>query len=168
MATRRKVFVSYHHGGDRNAYETFVRLYQNKHEVVHDNSPDRPIGSEDPDYVIRRLREDFLRGASTTIVLCGRNTPGRKYVDWEILASLNQDMGLVGIYLPTARREDDKVIIPSRLYDNTQSGYALFRSWDTLQNSPDSLSDWIEESLTRDKSLIRNGHDKRLANAPLV
>lgn len=165
---RRRVFVSYHHGGDRNYYDTFCKFYEVKHEIVHDNSPQRAIESDDPDYVIRRLREGFLTGASTTIVLCGRNTPGRKYVDWEILASLNQDMGLIGIYLPTARRNDDKVIVPDRLHDNVASGYALFRAWDTLQNDADALSAWIEESLTRDKALIKNGRDKRLASAPLV
>ncbi len=167
MTIRRRVFVSYHHGGDRDYYDRFVRLYEDKHEVVQDNSPDRAIESEDPDYVIRRLREGFLTGASTTIVLCGRNTPGRKYVDWEILASLNQNMGIVGIYLPTALRDGDKVIVPDRLHDNVQSGYALFRAWDTLQNQADALSSWIEESLTKDQSLIKNGRDKRLANAPL-
>jgi hypothetical protein len=162
------VFVSYHHGGDRDYYETFVRLYQTKHEIVHDNSPERRIESADPDYVIRRLREGFLTGASTTIVLCGRNTPGRKYVDWEILASLNQQMGIVGIYLPTALRGDaNKVIVPDRLHDNVQSGYALFRAWETLQNGPDALPSWVEESLTRDRVLINNRRDRRLANAPL-
>src|SRR5438874_1865601 len=81
---RRKVFVSYHHAADSDAYAAFARVFSEGLELVQDNSVERRIGSDDADYVIRRIRENYLTGSSVTIVLCGRNTYGRKFVDWEI------------------------------------------------------------------------------------
>src|SRR4051812_45355630 len=107
MDVRRKVFLSYHHGGDRPYYQWFADKFANELQLVHDNSVERTIGSKDPDYVIRRIRENYLTGASVTIVLCGRNTWGRRYVDWEILASINQQMGIIGLNLPTNEQLDN-------------------------------------------------------------
>src|SRR2546423_15153149 len=77
---RRKVFVSYHHDADGAYYDAFARLFSRGLEVVRDNSIERRIGSDDPDYVMRRIRENYLTGSSVTIVLCGWNTFGRKHV----------------------------------------------------------------------------------------
>ncbi len=81
------------------------------------------------------------------MVLCGRNTPWRKYVDWEIKATLDKDHGLLGIWLPTARRDIyGSIIVPDRLHFNVQGGYAQFVSWDSLclPNGPAFLKLWIE------------------------
>lgn len=165
---RRRVFVSYHHAADSGYYGYFLSLFAGAYEIVHDHSVDRIIESDDPDYVIRRIREDYLRGASVTIVLCGRNTFGRKYVDWEILASLNQEMGLVGLNLPTnLRTPDGNFPIPPRLYDSWFTGYASMVEWGTVVSNPDYLPYILESSLWRSRTLIDNGRSKRLINAPL-
>ena len=85
-AIRRKVFVSYHHDLDQAYYDRFSALFCGVYDILQDRSLDRRIGSEEAEYVMRRIREDYLRGSSVTIVLCGRETPWRKYVDWEICA----------------------------------------------------------------------------------
>lgn len=168
MGTRRKVFVSYHHGGDIGYYNKFVNIFSSTYQIVHDNSVRQPIQSVDADYVIRRIRERFLTGASVTIVLCGNNTGGRRYVDWEILASLNQQMGLIGLNLPTNRANPNgKYDVPGRLNDNIKSGYALFRNWYTITNTPQNLSPLIETALQKSKGLIVNNQPKRLRSASL-
>ncbi len=162
---RRKVFVSYHHGNDRPWYEEFSRRFAAGYELVHDHSVERTIGSEDADYVVRRIHERYLTGASCTIVLCGSETPWRKYVDWEILASLNQRMGLVGLNLPTnPLRPNGRYTVPDRLNDNIQSGYAPFADWDTVIGDPASLLRLIERSLAINKTLIYNSRYRRLRN----
>lgn len=167
-APRRKVFVSYHHTADASWYDRFVDVFSETYQIVRDNSVDRAIGSEDADYVIRRIRDNYLTGSSATIVLCGKNTWGRKYVDWEILSSLNQRMGLIGLILPSnVVGTDGKHVVPERLMDNIKQGYARWRVWSTVRSDPRKLSLLIEEALTKDKGLIDNSCPKRLRNASL-
>ena len=42
-ATKRKVFVSYDHGGDRAYYESFMNTFSDRYDVIHDNSVERAI-----------------------------------------------------------------------------------------------------------------------------
>ena len=60
--------------------------------------------SSSAEYVIRWIREGFITGPSCKVVLCGALTPQRKFVDWEIKATLDKDHGLIGINLPTNPR----------------------------------------------------------------
>jgi MTH538 TIR-like domain (DUF1863) len=67
------------------------------------------IDSDDTDYVMRRIREVYLKGSTVTLVMLGRCTWARRYVDWEIQASLRQDRGIVpngllGIKLPSFQK----------------------------------------------------------------
>ena len=127
---KRKVFVSYHHGNDQWFYNEFSRVFNDTYDVISDNSLDRAIDSDNPDYVMRRIREKYITGSSCTIVLCGAETPNRKYVDWEIKATLDKEHGLIGINLPTSiTSQYGGVIVPDRLHDNVQSGYAVWIDW---------------------------------------
>ena len=169
MPAKRRVFVSYHHDADTTYYDQFVGAFSNAFEVLRDHSVDRQIDSDDPVYVMRRIREKYLTGASVTVVLCGRNTPGRKYVDWEISASLGQRMGLIGLKLPTVRTADNGgIIVPDRYYDNYRRGYAKWLDWGTIVGSPLALSNSIEASLQTDKALIDDSRLRKRRNDPIV
>ena len=98
---KRSVFASYHHDGDQAYYDYFARVFADAYQIIRDNSLRKTILSDDADYIMRRIREDYLTGTSCTIVLCGNTTPWRKFVDWEIKASLDKRHGLIGIGLPT-------------------------------------------------------------------
>jgi hypothetical protein len=114
---------------------------------------------------MRRIREDHIRGSSCTVVLVGRDTPLRKYVDWEIMATLETDHGLIGVQLPTAPLTPNNTVnVPARLSDNINSGYALWLSWSQLTGSAQQLADYIEQANARDKSLIVNSRERRLRN----
>jgi Thoeris protein ThsB, TIR-like domain len=62
--TKRKIFVSYHHGGDRAYYDMLCTTFCDKYDVIYDNSPERRIDSEDVDYVRRRLCDNCITGSS--------------------------------------------------------------------------------------------------------
>jgi|WetSurMetagenome_2_1015567.scaffolds.fasta_scaffold70499_3 hypothetical protein len=125
-----RVFVSYHHDNDQCYADRFTRLFDSSYDVLTDRSLREPIKSADPDYTYQRLRDDFISGSSCTIVLCGSETCNRKYVDWEIKATLDKHHGLLGLLLPTHRPSfDGSYVVPNRLYDNIQSGYAHWMSW---------------------------------------
>jgi hypothetical protein len=67
LQTKRRIFVSYHHGGDRAYYDAFSRTFCDQYDVIEDNSLDRAIDSADVDYVRRRLSENCITGSSCTI-----------------------------------------------------------------------------------------------------
>ena len=102
---KRKVFISYHHGGDQAYYDAFSKTFADTYEAIFDNSLERRIDSDNVDYVIQRIRDNFITGSSCTVVLCGAETPWRKYVDWEIKATLDKEHGLIGVNLPTNRTD---------------------------------------------------------------
>jgi MTH538 TIR-like domain (DUF1863) len=78
--TKRKIFISYHHGEDQFHYDVFSSIFHNHYQAVSDNSLDRQIDSDNVEYVMRSIRENYITGSSCTVVLVGRETWGRKYV----------------------------------------------------------------------------------------
>ena len=166
--TKSKVFVSYHHGGDRRYYDSFSSTFCDAYDVVFDNSPERRIDSEDARYVIQRIRDKFITGSSCTIVLVGQHTWGRKYVDWEIDATLEREHGLIGAYLPTAGRSTEgKIIVPDRLHANIESGYAVWVSWEQLTASTLALTGLIAQAKAKSRSLIDNTASRLQKNAAI-
>lgn len=125
-----RVFVSYHHGNDQGHFDAFVRLFSETYSAVTDRSLDRVIDSDDCDYVYQRIRSEFITGTSCTVVLCGAETQNRKYVDWEIKATLDKGHGLLAVSLPTRRTLWQGVsALPDRLQDNLMTGYAHHIPW---------------------------------------
>jgi MTH538 TIR-like domain (DUF1863) len=171
IQTKRKVFISYHHGGDRTYYDAFSRTFCDQYEVFHDTSLERAINSDNTDYVRWRLAEKCITGSSCTIVLIGRDTWGRKFVDWEIDATLEKQHGLIGVMLPT----DDLGLlsssysnpVPDRLQDNVQSCYAVLYPWNDVTASAAALKCVIDFAVAMPSSLIKNDRPPRYRNASL-
>lgn len=161
FGTKRKVFISYHHRGDQKWFNEFTRLFGDRFEIFYDTSLDGRIRSDDAEYINRTIREDHIVGSSITIVLCGGETWKRKYVDWEIHSTLHHKHALLGIALPTAvKGNQGKIVVPSRLHDNIQSGYAHWLgAW---SNDPQALQTAIETSIqnSQGKSRINNSREK--------
>ena len=162
---KRKIFVSYHHGNDAQYYQGFAQYYSTTYDVLQDVSVDRVIDSDNADYVIRTIRENYITGSSCTVVLCGAQTRWRKFVDWEIKATLDRAHGLIGVNLPTNPRDvAGRVHKPDRLQDNIDSGYAIWIDWNSLQTGSVDLTAWIEAANSRSKTLIVNSRSLRRRN----
>lgn len=165
LGVKRKVFVSYHHGGDRAYYDAFIAAFSKSYDVIQDNSVERAVDSTDTDYVIRRIRENYITGSSCTIVFCGAQTPFRKFVDWEIKATLDKQHGLIGVNLPTNPMGSNfKYTVPDRLYDNIVSGYAVWVDWAALTQSVQSVKNYIELANSKPASLINNSRALKWRN----
>jgi len=166
LARKRKVFVSFHHGSDQYYFELFTGTFGVSYDVFYDQSLDGHIRSDDPEYVNRAIREDYIRGSSLTIVLCGRETWKRKYVDWEISSTLHYEHALLAIILPTAQKTyDGKVIVPDRLHAKLVTGYAHLTNWPT---DAANLKWNIEEAIRKgsQKSQIDNSLPRMQRNRP--
>ena len=166
--TKRKIFVSYHHANDQSYYDTFSKYFAETFSLVYDNSLDRIVDSDDCEYVMRRIRENYISGTSCTLVLCGPETRWRKYVDWEIKATLDKQHGLIGVLLPNNPPLQPPVgqgaHKPDRLQDNIDSGYAVLTTWNELIAYPAGLPNLIQEANQRSKTLIKNGRAMRQRN----
>ena len=159
--TRRKVFISYYHG-DQEAVNKFVSDYSDIFifKTVGVVDGDFDFDSNNPQYIMRRIREEKLQDSTVTIVLIGSCTHSRRYVDWEIKASLQQGQslpnGLVGINLPYMGNTGGA---PRRLLDNiernlqkTDIGYARYYIY---PSSKEELKQWIEDAYSA--RTLRNG-----------
>ena len=166
---RHKVFVSYHHDQDQWYKDHLLQFMKN--DVVDRSVGDGDIDSDDLKVETTRqyIRDDFIADATVTIVLIGRCTWRRKYVDWKIGSSLrdtdkNPRCGLLGILLPThpdyAARSGqvNPRLVPPRFADSwgAPTNYARLYRWPKIWN-PDS-SEWRSlQAKARAQQNIRNG-----------
>ena len=104
---------------------------------------DDVINSQNTEYVLRRIRELYIRDSTVTIVLIGQCTWARRFVDWEIQSSLRPagglPNGLVGILLDKRIRPP----LPPRFKLNKDSGYAKYHFYPPTVAT---LEDWIEDA----------------------
>ena len=101
-----KVFISYHHENDQGYKERLVDFGE-QHAIFIDRSVDTDdIPDSLKDETIReKIRDEYLRDSTVTIVLIGTRTKRRKHVDWEIYSSMydgaiNKKSGILVIMLP--------------------------------------------------------------------
>ncbi len=154
---RHKVFVSYHHDNDQYHRNLFEEMFSNVHDIMVSKSVQiGDINENLPAATIRqKVRDEYLRDSTVTIVLIGSETWKRKHVDWEIGASIrstqyNPRSGLIGIFLPTHSDYDrDKYsphICPPRLHNNVECNFAKLYDWNT---NPNTVQSWIHEAFER-------------------
>ena len=159
MNNRHRVFVSYYHTEDQGYRERFEGLFSDVHDIMVSESVE--IGDIDPNLntetIREKIRDEYLRDSTVTVVLVGAHTWQRKFVDWEIGSSIRQTQynsrsGLLGILLPTyPRPQGDRTqynpyTIPPRLYDNIERGFAKIYNW---SGDPNIVQSWIHEAFTR-------------------
>ena len=164
MNNRHKVFVSYHHDNDQAYRNEFEILFSNIFDIMVSRSVQ--IGDLNPelatDTIRQRIRDEYLRDSTVTVVLIGAETWKRKHVDWEIGSSIRQTQynprsGLLGILLPTYPRPYGQPrayfdhTIPPRLYDNIQCEFAKIYGWST---NPNHVQSWIHEAFDRRNRII--------------
>ncbi|CAN1542169.1 MTH538 TIR-like domain containing protein [Fimbriimonadaceae bacterium] len=176
MATRHKCFISYHHD-DQTEVNDFIKTFADERDAFIARAvgvmAQDIINSYDKDYVMRRIREEYLTDSTVTILLVGKCTKHRKYVDWEIASTLRNDpnnkrSGLLAINLPSAGKNANA---PDRLNDNwgidkdgNQTGYARYYLYPSRK---DVLAKWIQDAFDARilrPSLIDNTRDLRKNN----
>jgi MTH538 TIR-like domain (DUF1863) len=164
LLVKPKIFVSYHHGLDQIYYDSLFADQTYGYKFMHDNSLERKIQSENNEYIMRRIRDEYLTGTSCTIVLCGLQTAQRKFVDWEIDATLEKQHALVGLWLPTLPLIGNGTEKPARLQDNLDSGYAVWAKYNDVVADHSKLVTLVHEARSRSKKLIKNDRPRKYRN----
>jgi hypothetical protein len=138
----RNFFVSYHHDYDQEYVEELRQIKRGM--KVADYSLKKDI-SQYTDEQIYSVIRNKMRACSVTIILIGERTGHRKWIDWELWASLRgyknskdpkrsfRPKGLLAIYLPTASHS-----VPKRLKANIDSGYAVSMRWKNIERDLES------------------------------
>ncbi len=149
-----RVFISYHHANDQR--------YKNELKSIHDNISffDMSVDTGDideglNDETIRvKIRDEYLKDSTVTIVLVGTNTKDRKHVDWEIYSSMfnsskNKKSGILIVNLPTINgsqisiSEKDKDILGRNI------SWSPISSYERYNYMPKRLVDNVKEKGVR-------------------
>lgn len=160
----RNCFISYHHEYDQ---QYMLRLRQLKAGLrVADYSLKEDISHLTDETIYKKIR-DKMRNCSVTVVLVGERTGHRKWIDWELWASLRgythpsdpyksfKPNGLLAIFLPTSSHS-----VPDRLQDNIESGYAVCMKWSNMERDFESKVNYAHWSRTNVAYKIRNSRER--------
>lgn len=162
--TTRNCFVSYHHERDQNYLSDLRHLIAGM--KVADYSLKDDIGHLTEDTIYKKVREK-MRNCSVTIVLVGERTGHRKWIDWEIWASLRaythpnnpyksfKPNGLLAIFLPGENHS-----VPARLKDNIDSGFAVSMHWKNLEKDFESKVNYAYWNRTNVPYKIENRRER--------
>jgi hypothetical protein len=119
--TRHKCFVSYH-STDADEAAAFLESFGTEFipRTLGVTEDDPFINSQDEDYIKEQISTKYMADSTVTILLVGKCTWARMFIDWEIGATLrnspvNKRSGLLAYKLPSAA---DSQKIPDRLSDN--------------------------------------------------
>lgn len=163
MAVRHKCFISYHKD-DQKAVDDFCEKFEGSFIRRGISMPDDIINSNNTDYVMQRIRKLYLQESTVTIVLIGKCTWARRFVDWEAQASLRKPQdghpnGLVAIQLWQSYTQ-----LPDRVQKNVDSGYAKFYKYPSSTSSLEKMVQEAFDARTDSADLIVNPKDRFINN----
>ena len=141
---KHKVFISFRHDGDKRYKKALVKLNE-EHKIFIDRSIDTgAIEDNLPDETKRiKIRDEYLRDSTVTILLVGPDTRNRKHIDWEIYSSMrdsekNKKSGLMVINLPTAYPKGCLSMAPHGLFEKIQI-HPDIACWDSFDSNKEFI-----------------------------
>ena len=150
IPTRRHVFISHHHADDSRVDQLTDMLSRAGNDVRNSSVRMKPANQRRfdegrvSDEVIRRVLRMKISWASTVVVLVGKETHTRPWVNWEIEQAHKQGKRIVGVY----ERGGVDVPLPKALEDygtkvvgwNSDSIIDAIESPDNTFENPDGTS----------------------------
>jgi MTH538 TIR-like domain (DUF1863) len=143
MASRRHVFISHHHADDQQVSNLTDLLKGNGYEIRNSSIRAKPANQRRldqglvKDETIKRLLRMKMSWASTVIVLIGKETHTRPWVEWEINQAQKQGKRIIGVY----EHGGQDFVVP-----------------EALENYADAIVGWNTESVV---SAVEGGNDFR-------
>jgi hypothetical protein len=169
------VFISYHHANDQWYKNELVRMGAT-HNIFNDKSVTLGEISDtlDDQAIRQKIRDEYLRDTTVTVVLVGTETWGRKHVDWEIYSSMfdgqiNKKSGILVINLPstgittftTSHANEKEVVHPE-----TQSWITITERSKYDERYP-QMPDRIIDNLVSGKAKISVVPWEKIGNSPV-
>jgi hypothetical protein len=104
MSKRRHVFISHHHADDDHVSKLTNLLGRNGFEIRNSSIRAKPANQarlaagKIPERTLKRLLRMKMSWAGTVIVLIGKKTHERPWVDWEIRKANELGKRIVGVF----------------------------------------------------------------------
>lgn len=154
-----KCFISYN-SADKVAVDEFCEKFSGSFIRRGLKMEEDIIDSNNTDYVMQRIRDLYLQDSTVTIVLIGKCTWARRFVDWEVQASLRNPSdgypnGLVAIQLWQSYKT-----LPDRVKLNVDSDYSKFYEHPKSSNSLENMIDEAWAARFNKQHLINNPRDR--------
>ena len=109
---QRRVFISHHHADDAEVDNLTSLLKRTGHEIRNSSIRAKPANQRRLDQglvkpeTIRRLLRMKMSWAETVVVLIGKETHSRPWVNWEIEQAKIQNKRIVGVYVRGGTQAD--------------------------------------------------------------
>lgn len=141
MNEKRNVFISHHHKDDTQIDKMASLLKKNGCDIRNSSIRAKPANQERldkgliKDSTIRRLLRMKMSWAGTVIVLVGKETHTRPWVNWEIQEAQRQGKNIVGVYEHGLK---EKAELPAALksYGTSQVGWDSGSIIDAISGNP--------------------------------
>ncbi len=104
-----KVFISYHHENDQTYRDDMIEMGTDFGVFIDKSVDTGDISEYLSDETIReKIRDEYLRDSTVTILLAGTETKWRKHIDWELYSSMfdgvrNKKSGILVVNLPSTQ-----------------------------------------------------------------
>jgi MTH538 TIR-like domain (DUF1863) len=144
---RRHIFISHHHADDTEVSKLTDLLSKSGYDIRNSSIRAKPANQRRldkglvKDETIRRLLRIKISWAGTVVVLIGKDTHSRPWVDWEIEQANQQGKRIVGIYLQGGTAADKPAALEkyasSIVAWNTNSIMAAIDGTDNSFQNPD-------------------------------
>ena len=140
----RKIFFSFHHKGDGRRVAEVRKskaVTDYKMNPLFESTKWESIKRQG-DHAIKDWIDGQLRDASVTIVLIGKETGNKKWVNYEIKRSVELGKGIIGVDI--SKMKDKKGYVTEMGPNPLPSGYPVY-SW-TEDDGEANLGKWIEKA----------------------
>src|SRR5260221_9862101 len=104
MSKQKHVFISHHHADDEHVTKLTDMLNRSGYELRNSSIRAKPTNQarldrgEIPEATLKRLLRMKISWASTVVVLIGKETHSRPWVDWEIEQANRLGKRIVGVF----------------------------------------------------------------------
>jgi hypothetical protein len=160
---RPNIFISYDRENDGQHFARISNMLADYVDFTYRGSIKDISKADDPEYVTEQMIHGELSKAEIAVVLCGKQTFKKKFVEWEISAALSNRQALIGVILPDyIKSQTGRIIVPERLMDNVKSTYASCIGW---SNDPvyiyKNIKKTVKHRITKSMQ-IRNNRPKMI------
>jgi len=111
-SSRRHIFISHHHKDDAHVTKLTNLLSKNGYDIRNSSIRAKPANQRKldrglvSDRIIQRLLRMKMSWASTVVVLIGKQTHSRRWVNWEIEKANQLGKRIVGVYTQGGTKAD--------------------------------------------------------------
>lgn len=145
MTKRRHVFISHHHADDAHVSGLTAMLGRAGYEIRNSSIRAKPANQRRldekriPERTLKRLLRMKMSWASTVVVLVGKGTATRPWVDWEIATAQRLGKRIVGVYERGGTQND--VPAPLKNYGDAMVAWNSTRIIDAIEGRDDPFEE---------------------------